>query len=161
MASGDGFGWFRSTAYEIPTANAAIPGSRNGHPILVFPSGLLRVANWTSWLPGNYSNGGLTLIVAYMCNSITGNVIWNAAIERIQSGTGDLDSDSFASAQAVTDTVPGTSGIAKYATITFTNGGQMDSLVANEAYRLQISRPSSGGTAVTDAQLLLAALRET
>ena len=112
-------------------------------------------------LPRSYAGGGLTVYLHWMATTaITGNVVWTAEIERCNT---DLDADSFAAAQSVTDTCNGTSGIIEVASIAFTDGAQMDSLAAGEVFRIKVSRDADNGadTLVGDAELVAVEIRET
>ena len=91
------------------------------------------------------------------------NVVWNAAIERHQNDVTDLDSNSFATAQAATDAAPTVDGEHTVTEIAFTDGSQMDSLAAGESFRLSIARDANNGsdTMAADAELLRVEIRET
>jgi hypothetical protein len=92
-------------------------------------------------------------------------VRWQAAIERIDASSLDIDADSFASFQSAGGTAPGTSGMVIVVSVAFTSGAQMDSLAASEAYRLKIRRDADGTSGTdditTDAELLRVVVRET
>ena len=94
----------------------------------------------------------------------TDEVIWNAAFERIADGgaMGSGGSD-FAAVNAVTDTVDDDADDANLAAITFTDGADMDSVVAGDPFRLQIIRDADNGsdTAAGDANLLYVEIKET
>jgi hypothetical protein len=91
----------------------------------------------------------------------TGNVKWNAEVERTTAQ--DTDSDSFAAAQTATTTCSGTSGILVETSIQFTSGAQMDSVVAGERFRVRVSRDANdaGDTMAGNAQLLGFYVKET
>ena len=72
-----------------------------------------------------------------------------AAIERIDASSLDIDADSFAAFQAAGGTAPGTAGQVIKVSVAFTNGAQMDSLAAGEPFRLKI-RSDADGTSGTD-----------
>jgi hypothetical protein len=96
-------------------------------------------------------------------SATSGNFVIDAAVERIQEGTTDIDSDSFAAVNSVTQAVNGTSGVPVKATITFTDGADMDSLAAGEAFRIKITRDANNAsdTATGDMELLRIHLQET
>jgi len=77
----------------------------------------------------------------------------------------DIDADSFAAMQDIGVTANGTSGIEVVGSITFTDGAQMDSIVAGDLFRLKIRRDADGtnGTdnIVTDMELLAVEVTET
>lgn len=138
-------------------------GDRNGHPYAAFDDTVSQELIYTGVLSSTYGGGGLTLTLYWVAASATsGSVGWTAAIERDDEAGIDIDSDSFAAAQTTTATAPGTSGQIDYAVITFTDGAQMDGLLAGEAFRLKITRDTGiGGNMTGDAQLLLIYVRET
>ena len=162
MALGETLITFTPLNFEVPASNYATLDLRNLHPVLDFDDGAQEHAYFTSVLPKGYSGGGLEVLLHYaMSSAIAGNVLWKAAIERI-GGVLDIDGDSFAVFQGIISTVNGTSGIVKIAKITFTNGGEMDSLEAGELFRLSILRHGNHGddTASGDAELLMIELKE-
>lgn len=164
MASGNSLVAFNPYNNEPPSAAFATINIRNNHPVLDFDAATDEDAIFTSVLPRNYSGGGLTVLLIWCAASATsGDCVWNAAIERDDDGGLDIDADSFAAAQAVTSTAPGTSGVLKYSSITFTSGAQMDSLAAGEAFRIKITRDANNGsdTMTGDAQLVAVEIRET
>lgn len=164
MASGDTLCVFTPLHNEPPGSNYATLDFRNVHPVLDFDAATGESAVFTSVLPRNYAGGGLTVTLIWAATSATsGNVVWNAAIERMQDDVTDLDSDSFAAVQAVTAGAASASGEPAYDAITFTDGTQMDSLAVGEAFRLKITRDANNGsdTMTGDAELLAAEIKET
>lgn len=164
MASGNTLLIFTPLANEPPASNYATLDSRNSHPVLDFDAGTDESAVFTAVLPRNYASGGITVYVHWAATSATsGDCVWNAAFERIGEGSQDIDSDGFASAQAVTATAPGTSGNVDIAAITFTDGAQIDSVAVGEAFRLKITRDADNGsdTMTGDAELVAIELKET
>lgn len=164
MASGDTL--YTATAYanEPPSSNYATLDTRNQHPVLDFDADTDESAVFAGVLPRAYAGGGLTVRLGWMATSATsGNVVWNVAIERWQDETDDLDSDSFAAAQAATAAAPGTSGAVQYTDVAFTHGAQMDSLAAGEGFRLKVTRDADNGsdTMAGDAELISVEVRET
>ncbi len=164
MASGDTLCVFTPLHNEPPGSNYATLDFRNVHPVLDFNAATDESAVFTSVLPRNYAGGGLTITLIWAATSATsGNVVWNGAIERMQDDVTDLDSDSFAAAQAVTAGAASASGEPSYDAITFTDGASMDSLAVGEAFRLKITRDANNGsdTMTGDAELLAAEIKET
>ena len=135
---------------------------RNGHPVLDFDDTTQEYAQWTFRLPATYGGGGLTVEVYFSATSATsGNVYFDAAVERIGEEQLDVDSDSFASAQTSSATATSTtSGYVKKATVAFTDGAQMDSLAAGELGRLKISR-TTGGSVSGDVEVHRVVVKET
>jgi hypothetical protein len=180
MASGDTLCVFTPHANEPPATNFATIDLRNGHMVLDFDGGTAESALFGGILPRNYAGGGITVTLLWMGGSAallrdaiaggdiitplaTGNVKWNAAFERHQVATDDLDTDSFATAQTVTSAAPATDGSVQSASIPFTNGAQIDSLAVGESFRLKVTRDAAdaGDTMTGDAELLRVELRET
>lgn len=168
MASGDTLAIFTPLHNEPPASNAATLSERNGHPILQFDAATDESAVFTSQLTNNYAGGGLTVYSWWTFTSDTNGAHVariQAAIEYMLSGTLDIDADSFASAQAGNLAVQTTSGVLTTASVVFTSGAQMDSLIAGAPFRLKITRDADGtsGTddATGDAELLLVVVTET
>lgn len=164
MASGNTLITFTPAANEPPTSNPATLDSRNGHPVLDFDASTDESAIFSGVLPRSYSGGGLTVTPIWGGTSATtGNVVWNAKFERLEDEGTDMDSDSFASAQAATGAAPSTSGALQYTPITFTSGAQMDSLAAGEMFRLKVTRDADNGsdTMAGDAELVGVEIKET
>ena len=166
MASGDTLAVFTPLHNEPPASNYATLDLRNYHPCLDFDGATDEEALFTGILPRNYAGGGLTVYLHVGFTSATsGNAYWQAAIERMDDGTLDLDADSFASFNGAAGNPNATSGVMTLVTITFTAGAQMDSLAAGEMFRLKIRRDADGtaGTddVATDAELFGVEIKET
>lgn len=151
---------------EPPASNPATPDLRNAHPVLDFDGSTDEEAVWTGVLPNTYGGGGLTVDTFWAFTSATsGSLRVQAAIERIQASTLDIDADSFASFNSAGGTAPGTSGHVIKVTVTFASGAEMDSLAAGELFRLKIRRDADGTSGTddiaTDAELLMVTVRET
>lgn len=154
------------TSNEPPTSNPATPDLRNIRPVLDFDAATDESAIFTRVLPAGYGGGGLTLDTYWACTSATsGAVRVQAAIERNDASSLDIDADSFATANSAGGTCPGTSGQIIKITITFTSGAQMDSLAAGEVFRVKINRDADGtsGTddATGDAEYVAGVIKET
>lgn len=166
MASGNVLCNFLPLANEPPSSAFATPDLRNVHPVLDFDGSTDEEAVWTGRLSDAYSGGGLTVIIQCAFTSATsGSVRWQAAIERVDLSSLDIDADSFASFQSAGGTAPGTSGQTIDVSIAFTSGAQMDSLAAGETFRLKIRRDADGTSGTdnitTDAEVLLVQVKET
>jgi hypothetical protein len=156
---------FLPQANQPPTTDYATVDLRNNHPVLDFrDSTANEAAVFGGVLSPDYSNGGLTVDIYWLATTATsGNVKWDAEIERHQAETTDLDADSFATENTVTDTAVSPTGAVMVATITFTDGADMDSLTAGESFRIRITRDQADGadTMSGDAELLRCVVRET
>lgn len=162
MASGATLATFRPQNNEPPSSNPATLDLRNYQVCLDFDASTDESAIFSGVLSRAYDGGGLTITCwCMMTSATTGDVIMQAAIERRNT---DADSDSFSAAQSSTaTTVNGTSGIPFAVTIAFTDGAQMDSLAAGEAFRLKINRDADNGsdTATGDLELIAVEVKET
>jgi hypothetical protein len=152
--------------HNNPPATAyATPDTRNSHLVLDFDGATDEEAVFAGVLPASYAGGGLYCEIYVAFTSATsGSVRFQAAIERMDFSSIDIDADSFASFQSAGGTAPGTSGQIIAVTVQFTAGAQMDSLAAGEAFRLKIRRDADGTSGTddigTDAEVLRVVLRE-
>lgn len=166
MASGDTLLIYGPLNNEPPSASFATFDVRNGHPVLDFDGSADEEAVFSGVLPMNYGASGIDVNIFWAATSATsGSVRWQAAIERINASSLDVDADSFASFQSNGGTAPGTSGQVIKTTVAITDGAQMDSLAAGELFRLKIRRDADGtsGTddVTTDVELLGVEIQET
>lgn len=163
MASGDTLLILTPLASQPPSSNYATFDTRNGHPVLDFDATTNESAVFSVIMPQGYGGGGVTVYIHYAMSSATsGDIDWDVAFERIGDQQQDIDSDSFATVQSVDNTtVPGTSGNVDIVSIAFTDGAQMDSVAAGEAFRLKITRDAASDTATGDAELVALEVRET
>jgi hypothetical protein len=155
---------FRPQQNEPPAANFASLDTRNGHVVLDFDGTTDEEAVFSSVLPASYAGTGLTVDTWWSFTSATsGSLRVQAAFERIDVSSLDIDADSFAAFQSAGGTAPGTSGQVIKVSVTFTDGAQMDSLAAGEAFRLKIRRDADGTSGTdditTDAELLKVLVR--
>jgi hypothetical protein len=168
MASGDTLFILTPQMNEAPASNPATFDTRNNHLVLDFDAATDEEAVFPIVMPRNYSaTTGITLTIAWMATTATtGNVVWQAGIERHEDDAVDLDSDSFAalngSGASATASV---SGEVQYTTITFTDGADMDSLAAGESGRLKLRRDADDTSATDsmsgDAELLRIEVQDT
>lgn len=166
MASGDTLLVFTPYHNEPPSVSFATLDLRNSRPVLDFDGSADEEAVFSAILPRRYSGGGLTVTTYWSFTSATsGNLRVQAAIERIDASSLDIDTDSFASFQSVGVTAPGTNGQIIAGSVTFTSGAQMDSLAAGEMFRLKIRRDADGTSGTddiaTDAELVGIEIKET
>lgn len=154
---------FKPVDNEPPATNFATLDARNGHPVLDFDTTTQEAAIFSGVLPLGYAGNGLTVEVFWAATSATtGTVGWDVAFERIDASSLDIDADSFATAQTITAvTVPGTSGQVIKSSVAISNGANIDSLAAGEAFRVRVRRDVANDTATGDAELLRVVVRET
>lgn len=166
MASGDTLHVFIPLGNEPPAAAYATLDTRNAHPVLNFDGATDEEAVWTSILDRKYAGGGLTVNLWVGAASATaGSMRWQAAIERIDASSLDIDADSFTAFQSSGASAPGTTGQFLVCAVTFTDGAQMDSLAVGEPFRLKIRRDADGTSGTddiaTDCQILAIEIKET
>ena len=163
MAAGDTLLIFTPHQNEPPASDYATLDLRNVHPVLDFDDTTNESAVFSGVMPQNYGGGGVTVYLHYaMASAESGDVDWDVAFERIGDDQLDIDADSFAAANSVDNTtVLGTSGKVDVVSIAFTDGADMDSVAAGEAFRLKVTRDAAADTATGDAELLAAEIRET
>ena len=162
MASGNTLVVFTPQQNEPPATDYATLDGRNGHLVLDFDDTTAEAAIFKAVLPRHYAGGGITVYVHWAATSATtGTGGWDVAFERIGSAQQDIDSDGFATAQTVTAaTVPGTSGHVAITNVAVTDGANMDSIAAGEAFRLRVRRDVANDTAAGDLELLAVELKE-
>jgi len=113
-------------------------------------------------MPSAYGGGGVTLEIDYlMATATSGDVVLAAAFQSLAVGQ-DLSGSVVWSNQQVTDTVPATAETVATAQITFTDGAQMDSVAAGDAFRLRFARLGSDAvdTAAGNFRALAVRLKE-
>lgn len=129
-------------------------------PVLDFDDGTDETYDFYGRLQG-YGAGGLTLKIPYSATSAaSGDVVWTAAIRRVADDAEDIDVSQSYDANTVTVTTASLSGEVDYATITFTDGADMDSLADGEVFILRLTRDANNAadTMVGDAELWFPAL---
>ena len=164
MSSGDTLDKFTPHQHEPHTTNLATVDVVNERYLLDFADDSNNIAKFTSIMPQNYEGNGLTCKIHYsMSSDNTNDVVLAIGFEKVEDNVLDITTDSFAAVNSVIDTVPGTLHHKKQATITFTNGADMDNIVAGDQYRFYIIRLSSSGDddASGDLELHAIEMRET
>lgn len=166
MASGDSLIQFSALNNQPLAANFATFDTRNNHPVLDFDADTDETAVFSGVMPQNYAGTtGVTVYIHWSASTATANdVAWDVAFERIGDGQQDIDSDGFAANNSVIDTAPGTSGFVTIASVSFTDGADMDSVAAGEKFRLRITRDAdnvSDDDMTGDAELHKIEIRET
>ena len=163
MASGDTLAVFTPYNNEPPAANYATLDLRNYHPVLDFDATTNELATFTGILPRNYAAGGVTVYIHWAASTDTTDThhcYWDAAFE-LCTGL-DMDADSFAAVNSVdTDHCNATSGIETVTAIAFTDGADMDSVIAGALFRLQITRDAANDDMTGDAELYAIEIKET
>lgn len=153
-----------ATAYAQLDVIVGASSPTEGFPVLAFDSASIEQADFRGKMPQNYGGGGLTMVLADGANTTTGGVVWQAAFRRITNAI-DLDTTAFTyDFNGVTvSTLPNAVGKLSYDNITFTDGADMDSVVAGDEFLLRIRRKTddAADTAAADAYLHAIEIRET
>jgi hypothetical protein len=104
-------------------------------------------AVFMDWRAVSYGSGNLTVDIDWYADTAsTGNIIWGAAIAAItpDSDSQDVETDSLATANTVTDSHLGTTGQRLHrCSITVSN---LDSLAAGDDVRMRIYRDADDGS---------------
>ena len=165
MASGDTLATFRAPAGEPPSANQAELVQRNRHFLLEFDAATDEATVFSGDLPASYAGTtGITVSLRWSAETATsGNVVWDVSIERIQDYVTDLDGDSFSAVNSITVATASASGELSYDDVTFTDGADMDSLAAEESFRIKVNRDANNGsdTMADGAQIRSVVITET
>ena len=167
MASGDTLCIFTPQGATFPTSNAPTFDTRGTHLVLDFDDSQDETCYFAGVMPQHYAGTtGVTVTVVWAATSSTTNGCqWEVAFERLQdeNSNSDLDTPGFAAVNAGNGTAPtGGAGQLQYTAITFTDGADMDSVVAGEAFRMSINRDTGYGSDMTgDAELVRIEIQET
>jgi hypothetical protein len=167
MASGDTLATFFPADNEPPNSNPAALDVRNGVPVLDFDaSSPDESAVFSGFMPRHYDGGGITVTVGWAATSATsGTISLDVSFMSISDDADDLDSKSFAAANNANPTAASASGEVDYATVTFTDGADMDSIAAGEFFRMTVARDADGTTSTDnmtgDMELVFVEIKET
>ena len=148
---------FNAMDNQPPATAFATLDTRNSIAILDFDDATDENAIFLSVIPEAAILGsGLKIRLIWTATTATsGDCVWDAALERMNT---DIDSDSFDTAASVTTTTNGTSGVPNYSEITLTT---IDSVVAGDGFRLKITRDANNAsdTMTGDAELIAVEVR--
>ena len=137
---------------QPPATNFATLDTRNSIALLDFDDTTDESAIFLGIIPEAAVLGsGLKIRLIWTATTATsGDCVWDAALERMNT---DIDSDSFDTAASVTTTTNGTSGVPNYSEITLTT---IDSLAVGDGFRLKINRDANNAsdTMTGDAELI-------
>lgn len=164
MASGDTLLILTAAAFIKPSSGGAVWGSRNQQPHWSCDDTTDEVVySIPLVMPEHYADGGVTLEIENRAASATsGNFINKAAFSR-EAGQ-DADSDGFAAENVSSATATnGTSGVPTTATVTFTDGADMDSVKAGDPFRLMVGRDADNAsdTMSGDLEIVSVHIKET
>jgi len=166
MASGDTLATFFPLQGEAPASNYATLDTRNGVTVLDFDADADESMVFAGFMPRVYAGGGLTVTVGWMASTATsGAISLDVAFMSVTDDADDLDTKAFAAANNANPTAASASGEVDYATVTFTDGADMDSIAAGEYFRMKVTRDADGTTSTDsmtgDMELVFVEIKET
>lgn len=166
MASGDTLDTIFPSRGILPSSNFMTFDLRGTHLVLDADGASDESVYFPCVMPEHYGGGGLTIDVYWTCddvgNGTTDDVDIDIAIERLNEGAQDIDSDGFAAANSDDGTLtPTTSGEIQKSTVTFTDGADMDSVAAGDPFRLKLTRDGTNDAEDGDIQILFVHIKET
>lgn len=134
-------------------------------PVLAFDDTAIEYADFYFRMPSTYAGGGITLTFAWGAAATANTAVLSAALRRVADDAEDLDTtvQTYDYNDTAALTPANVIGEVAYDTLTFTNGADMDSVVAGDYAILRVRRvPTSGSdTLVGDLRLHSLEMRET
>ena len=124
-------------------------------PVFAFHTTTTEYMDYKCWMDPKYKKTGVVLRFRFGCLVATNNVRWGAAFRRIEDSD-DLDTTAHTydyNDVAADVAVPATVGKTTEATITFTDGADMDNVAAGELFILRVRRTTATSNATDDALL--------
>lgn len=166
MASADTLAVFSALDGQPPSSNYATLDTRNGYMVLDFDDTTDESTIFCGVMPRNYAGGGVTVTVGWMASTATtGTISLDVSFLSVTDDADDLDTKSFATANNANPTTASASGEVDYATVTFTDGADMDSVAAGELFYLKVTRDADGTTSTDnmtgDMELVFVEIKET
>lgn len=154
-----------ATGWTIPSSGGCSRGIVQNRPFLAFDDTTVEGARSAPFqMPADYTGSGTLKADIYykMASATSGKVDFEVAVEAVTAADAvDLDSaESFDTANAANETVPGSAGYLGKLTVTLAN---KDSVAAGDMVRLKLERDADDGTDDTasgDARVLLVTIRE-
>lgn len=133
----------------VPAVSASAQatfGTRNNRPCWIFPDSADAFIDVHGLRASDYGGGTITLDIEWAADTaIVGVGGFQAAIESTTPDADDLDADSFATAQAGSDTTASQAGETIVTSITLTQA-QADNWQQDEMGRLRLNRDVSVGS---------------
>ena len=167
MASGDTLCYFNALSGEAPATNYATLDVRNVTPVLDYDDTTDESTEFGGFMPRHYAaTTGITITIGWMATTATtGTISLDVAFKSLSDDADDLDTKSFAAANNINPTTASASGEIDYATITFTDGADMDSVAAGEYFKMKVTRDADGTTSTDnmtgDMELVFVEIKET
>jgi hypothetical protein len=143
---------------QPPATNFATLDTRNSVAVLDFDAATDESAVFVGCISeGAVLTSGLIVRISWAATSATsGDCVWDVSFEKTTGQ--DIDSDSFDTIASATTATSGTSGVVNTTAITITT---IDSLAANDCFRLKVTRDADNGndTMTGDAELVAVEVR--
>ena len=153
------------TSANYATMDTRLGGSTPGEnvPVWDFDGATAEYLDFYGQMLSNYSGGGITLQLKFSLTTTTGAVVWRAAFRRVADDAEDIDVSQTYDFNTVTASAANVAGEVKYTSITFTDGADMDSVVAGDMFILRVGRDpvNAGDTITSDAELHYIVVTET
>ena len=133
-------------------------------PFIAFDDNHNEYIDFYCVMPSNYAGGGITLTFIWGSSATTNNGRWQAAFRLVGDDDEDLDTTDHAYDFNLTGdlTPPSAAGEVAYDTLTFTDGADMDSVVAHKYFILRVNNPATVGTDLgADSRLFAIIMAET
>ncbi len=164
MASGDRLAYWEAPDGNPPAANFATNDLRNNQSIFDFDPTTNETRYFSFLMPDWYA--GTTGITAHhiiaMSSAVADTIDCDGQFKRKLIGTFDMDTVVFAAVQSNDNTtVPGSSGVQIDIVITFTDGAQIDNIVAGDPFIYAFIRDAVNDDAAGDMELVSVELKET
>lgn len=132
-------------------------------PVHDFDDTTQEFMDFYGFMPRNYGGNGVTITFVHSAAAATGVFGIEAAFRRVADDAEDLDTTAQTyDYNVVAATVASAIGEAAYDVITFTNGADMDSVVAGDYFILRVRRnPAVGSDATGDCSIHMIEIKET
>jgi len=172
MASGDTLFILSAQDWNPPGADAATVDKRSGGStpseeatVLDYDASAIEYGDWLNLvMPEHYGGGGITSTFIWMASSATSGVTrWGAALRRIADDAEDTDASHSYDFNDVDATAASASGELDYTDLTHTDGADMDSVAAGDAFHYRVRRNAThaNDTMSGDAELVAIHIKET
>lgn len=125
---------FKAQDGEPPTSSYATFSTRNSIGVMLFDPAAQEAMRYRFVLPYGYSAANATVVLKWTTSATSGDARWGA---RFMALTGDIDSDSFATAVEGTTTTSATAGTVMTTTLSAVG---LDSAVAGDGIWLEVYR---------------------
>jgi hypothetical protein len=139
---------------KLPTSNPARIDNGETNTRLLFDAATDQSATWQMVVPQDYGTTLKIRLVYSLASATSGDVVWNVSVMAVTPGdAADVNTESFDTVNAATETVPATAGYLDTAAITLSNA---DSAAAGDYLKVKISRDADNGsdTAAGDVELV-------